>query len=355
MPLRNIKKNNLVANLSLSLITLLLFLLILEGVVRTFFEIKNSMTVPHNRYSDDLGWAVIPELRSTHTYTGNLEAFGTVEYSSSKYGFRIFGNVDTKKTKIFVIGDSYTEAQMVTDGATYFDYLQDTLDDIEVFAYGSGGYASLQEYMILDKYYDLIKPDIILWQFTYNDIISNDYDFESSSIQNNRMRRPYYQNGNIEYLTPRESYGPLYDLINASYLFKLIDIKLDLLKGKKRILSDDIAEHTPLIRRAVNTTTKIMALVKKRAGDTPIIVFSASDLSWLDVIDKHLISKLFLDNGMHFIPGIHAAVDDAKKSGMIVDASPYDVHWNHNGHQIAGKRILDYLLEKRFVNDTLSK
>ena len=52
-------------------------------------------------------------------------------------------------------------------------------DSFQVFSYGCGGYGSLQEYMILDKYFDIIDPDIIIIQTSSNDI-SDNYFSETS-------------------------------------------------------------------------------------------------------------------------------------------------------------------------------
>ena len=53
--------------------------------------------------------------------------------------------------------------------------------------------------MVLNKYLNVIKPDIILWQFCSNDLrINNDYDLESKSyLINDHMVRRYLRNGKI--------------------------------------------------------------------------------------------------------------------------------------------------------------
>jgi hypothetical protein len=59
----------------------------------------------------------------------------------------------------------------VSDGDTYYAIIKRKLD-AEVFAYGAGGFGTLQEYMILDRYVDMIHPSLILWQFCLNDFIT---------------------------------------------------------------------------------------------------------------------------------------------------------------------------------------
>ena len=52
---------------------------------------------------------------------------------------------------------------------------------IEVFAYGAGGYGTLQEYLILDEVIDEIQPTTMFWQFCNNDFTDNDHALEVAS------------------------------------------------------------------------------------------------------------------------------------------------------------------------------
>ena len=55
---------------------------------------------------------------------------------------------------------------------------------MEVFAYGAGGYGTLQEYLILDEVVDHIRPTMLLWQFCSNDFINNDHALEVAGALN---------------------------------------------------------------------------------------------------------------------------------------------------------------------------
>lgn len=56
------------------------------------------------------------------------------------------------------------------------------------------------------------------------------------------------------------------------------------------------------------------------------------------------------EHNIYYINNIPEAIEDAKQFGMVVDGTPYDAHWNDVGHSIAGKIILDYLVEKRLLH-----
>ena len=101
---------------------------------------------------DTLGWRARAGHQDLHevTETTSKGRRYPVKRSQKDYGFRMFGDLRSARPKVFVIGDSFTQASQVSDDDTYYAYLKDTLG-VEVFAYGAGGYGTLQEYMILDQ------------------------------------------------------------------------------------------------------------------------------------------------------------------------------------------------------------
>ena len=126
-----------------------------------------------------------------------------------------------------------TQAVEVSDDQTYYSRLKRLLD-IEVFAYGGGGYGTLQEFLIFDKYVDLIKPDIVLWQFSNNDIINNAPDLEAAStINNNGLVRPYLVNGHIH--TVSNNAATMVPSISPRYcrLYYLVANRLQRLEGEQ--------------------------------------------------------------------------------------------------------------------------
>ncbi len=127
-----------------------------------------------NMLDPRLGWRSTPNFRYQGT---GLESDGSTYFltvTKNSLGFRAFGDLSSSKPKILVIGDSYTEALEVSDDQTYYTLIGRILG-CEVFAIGSGGYGSLQEYMLLDQFKDLTIPNLILWQFCFNDFMNNCY------------------------------------------------------------------------------------------------------------------------------------------------------------------------------------
>ena len=328
------------ARLLLAAVSSCLGLLLLEGGIRLAVAIHYHFFPPDRSRESYYGWVAQPNLNETREVPG----YGLVHFSTGAHGFRRWGDVGTRRRKLLVLGDSYTQAGMVSDGETYYDLLARELPDTEVFAYGCGGYGSLQEYMILDRYLDEIRPELILWQFCSNDVIENSVELEAKSAYNAHMRRPYLRGGRIEWLTPSTDFGFVYNLVQSSYLLRtLCRLQYDAPNARRGSwLEKDYAREGELCAKAAETTRQIMEMVRRRAGRTPIVAFSTSEAPWVGDAYVRACQAARID----YIPGVAAAVEREKARGVAVDAMPIDSHWNARGHAIAGRLILDHLLAR---------
>ena len=141
------------------------------------------------------------------------DATGTVylvRYKTGPHGFRLFGNPNsTDETKVLIIGDSFTHAIHVSNDQTYYALIQRRLAPTQIFAYGAGGYGTLQEVLFIEEIINLVRPQILILQVHSNDIINNSYELELASyINNNRDARPYLDdNGAITVRTPQSKLG----------------------------------------------------------------------------------------------------------------------------------------------------
>ena len=311
----------------------LVFLFLLECGVRLFYFTKRIPIPTHD------GWKNL----ANSSFRGVVKGYGEITYSTSKYGFRIFGETDTDKTKILALGDSYTHAYSVSDGGTYYDYINCHNNNVEMFAYGCTGCGTVTEYLLLDEYYDIIKPDILLWQFHSSDIGSNYYKLSSAfAIGNERCEQPYLKDGEVIWLSPLRGFSWVTRL---SYLAREIIIRNGVLYNIFTLEGKLFREH-PLVEEAVNKTIEIMALVKKRADNTEVVAFQVDKQEWLGDAFQAICNEC----GIHFVPGVPEEILKAEARGVKVDGKPYDVHWNDMGHQIAGRIILNYLLDKELLD-----
>lgn len=118
-----------------------------------------------------------------------------VHYSTRPHGFRLYGDAKSRNPKIMIAGDSFTHAVDVSDDQTYYAKLKRNLSDripVEIFAYGTNGYGTLQEVMIVERYIKKIMPDVLILQVCQNDFINNSLELERKSyFNNNNLLRPY--------------------------------------------------------------------------------------------------------------------------------------------------------------------
>ena len=235
--------------------------------------------------------------------------------------------------------------------STLLDYLLKNNSNIEIFAYGAGGYGSLQEYMILDKYIDEIDPDIILWQFCDNDFINNDHELESRSILNGALDpRPYYVNDKIKVMKPWRRHGIIYDFLHRLYFVQLASLEIRILEKDNLVtIEKELTQEHPLYLNSVHTTEKIMKLCKNRIGNKPLITFNAKMYDefpgwWSDAFEK-----IAMKNNFIFLSQITDSLTTARDSGIKIDGTPKNEHWNSTGHAIVGKLLLNYLISNKLI------
>jgi hypothetical protein len=318
-------------------------LLLLEVSARVAFAVRRTFGTQPRAYSAKLGWVT----RANQSLTYDLPRYGRVQYSTDRYGFRVFGDPKSDKLRVLVIGDSFTAAGTVSDGSPYYSKLAASNPGIEVFAYGCGGYGTLQEYMILDEVWDEIKPQLLVLQFSSNDIINNDCALESASVSNNNhMTRPYLRDSQIKMRFPCQDYGPLYKLVQYSEVLRLLRVQANWLKTRQgAAVETELQSGHPGLLRSAETTSEVLQLVRRRAGTIPVVLFASDETEW----SGPLIRTIAEHHHIQYVDGVPAAIAQAKREGKVVDGSPVDAHWNAAGHEIAAQILSESLRELRLI------
>ena len=128
------------------------------------------------------------------------------------------------KRRFFFVGDSYIQSVEVSNNKLFYNLLKDSLD-IEVFClrtrwiwYSSG------KKMVIERFVDQIKPDLIVLATCDNDFIDNYAPLEYNSTYKVGIRRPYYElDGNVTY---RKAMPRMQEVIDKSLFLGLIRRKL---------------------------------------------------------------------------------------------------------------------------------
>ena len=309
-----------------------------EGAARLWFVVARWREPPDRVTAASIGWRPVENVSLDREVPG----FGRVRYHSVKGGFRLFGDPNSSKLKVLAIGDSFTEAVMVSDGEAYYHHLAAARPDLEIFAIGAGGYGTLQEYMLLDQVIDTVRPDLVLLQMHPNDLINNSHALESrSTTNNNQMTRPYWEHGQIVQRFPENrEWGALYRLVRHSYVLRLLNANLLFFRSR----SADSIERTlqsqdPDVVQATDATVELLAMIRKRAN-VPVAAFSVRGEDYFSFWSRADVCRRA---GVRFIPGVGEAVDAAAAAGEQVTGAPIDAHWNGRGHAMAARLIEEWL------------
>jgi len=336
-----------------TLIILLPFTAVLisgEVAFRFYYHVRYSATqnsIQSIILDDRLGWRTAPNYRYYGYKQDDAGNRHEIDIQTNQEGFRIFGKIDSSRKKILFLGDSYTHAQQVSNAKTYYGILQEQQIG-EIFAYGTSGYGTLQEFMILDQFIDVIHPDIIVLQYCSNDFVNNSYELElRSSWNNSGKRRPYMTvEGEIIYAIPKNHLVQVRDFISRhsrflNSVFWRID-KLYAATHKKKTIELVIQQadsELPLFQAAVHITEQLLQKIRTRVPrHIPIYGFSVDDMS--PFFEK--FQELSMRNNIYFIDSIPDLLKNSEQKGIAIKAAD-NIHWNETGHAIVAEELRQYL------------
>lgn len=309
-----------------------------EGALRLWFGVAGRLAPRDREIAAGIGWQPVANM----SRDGDVPGFGRVRYHTGRGGFRLFGDPKTSKPKVLVLGDSFTEAVMVSDGETYYHRLAAARPDIEVFAIGGAGYGTLQEYMLNNEWLETIRPDLVLLQIHPNDLINNSHALESrSTTNNNQMTRPYWEQGHVVQRFPEnQQWGVIYNLVRHSYLLRLLNLNLFVLRSRSAgSVERTLTADDPDVVRATDVTVELLGMIRRRSN-VPVVAFSVRSEDYFSFWSR---ADACRRAGVRFIPGVGEAVEAAGVAGEQVTGEPVDSHWNGRGHAIAAHVIVDWL------------
>lgn len=255
--------------------------------------------------------------------------------------FRIFGDPDSARPKLLILGDSFTYARGVHPEKAYPGILSQGLP-LEVFAFGGEGYGTLQEHLVYDAMADLIRPDWVLLQVHEDDLCNNSYECERTDwnmVHDNGMRRPYLsEDGGIFYANPAMPGARTRAAAAADRLRRRSRAADVVFRALEAVLRRSRPARPEMDRAAAGLTTgRILDMVaaRGRGRGTRLAAFSSAG-------SEDEIRALCEAAGIGFIPGVGRAIREAAARGVPVHAAD-GVHWSPEGHKIAAAMLADYL------------
>jgi len=340
------RKSTFLLNLITILISLFIFFAGLEMVAYVIKYLKDGEFRSKTSYDKRVSWKPTENYSFNRTTTDAGGESYSVRYSTVENGFREWGNIDTDKPRVFFLGDSYTQAIQVSNEKAYFNVVKEKIP-IEVFVFGCEGYGTLQEFLILDKYIDLIKPHVVILQFCSNDFENNSLDMESHAIVANQKIRPYWVDGEIIY---RNSLSwEMYKFFLCHFkIFRFFDEKILQMKFKKfngyhypsKSAEEDEMRQRHFIQ-SLNITEELISKFKRRIPENSYFIAFNSDT---DEPNNTYFKGIAEKNDIDVMASVPIAIEKASKQKKVVFAMDGG-HWNNLGHKIVGMEIAKHLSE----------
>ena len=307
-------------------------LLFISSLILTLFVLEISLRVYHRFVNN------IPFGKSTATF---------IDKELGWKGKEVFGDTSSDKLKILILGDSFTYGWGLDQKDVYYHRLSRNLD-AEVFVYAGSGYGTLQEYLSLERYYDVVDPDVILLQVCHNDFINNLWELESESFTNNNGSiRPFYVNRQIKYYYSRFPKSIAAFLWLHSRLFYAVSNRIHrlldhlaqqgFLPSVEKVIERRGSDYKSF-RKSIGVTDQIVKKLRERAGQTPIIAFTVDDRQpYLEQF-----RKIFSKYKIEFIERVPKAIRQAESQEAMVRIED-QAHWNKIGHRICAEVLTEKL------------
>jgi hypothetical protein len=341
-----IKRYPRLTKLLVSLVLFFVFLVVTELGFRVIRYLVKGPDIARALTTDDaeLGWHLNTHRERT-TSTNSCGEIVVVE--SYDHPYLVKRPRFQNDTRVLFLGDSFTQAHEVSSGRAYFDVFEElTQNRYSVFAAGIGGFGSLQEYLLLRRVSDEVRPDVVIWQLHRNDVSNNVFALEHGSFYNNQRRRPYLD------LRAGQVYfeDPGFFLFDVSYLFRFLFYRmlaldwtydLGLLDAANSLIAPPEEDLPGLTRQGLDVLRTVLHRAIEEHPGTQFFGFAADQQ-----YDREY-KQVFEGEGAAYFAGVSRLV---ARESRPTNCLPLDEHWNHYGNEVAG-RLLKEMLDRTLSSD----
>jgi GDSL-like lipase/acylhydrolase family protein len=171
-----------------ALAILLVTALALEGLLRVldFRDLRDGYGKGYPtvfRYDAELGWFPIPNA------IGPFQGSRTFNVANNSLGLRDVEVETTTRPRVLFVGDSFLWGYDVEVKDRFTELLRKDLPGLNFVNAGIPGYGTAQEYLLLQRLWDVLKPDVVVLVVC----AGNDRDDNSSNVTGNGYFRPYVE------------------------------------------------------------------------------------------------------------------------------------------------------------------
>jgi hypothetical protein len=390
--------NRWIKNFSLTAASIVIALLICEGIVRILGLGGTALTRGMlHQFDPQAGWRCYPNLDARYSLPGSFN----VRVRCNSRGLRDSDKSYSKPSgtrRIIVLGDSFMWGYGVENTEMFSAVLQDLVPDSETVNFGVNGYSTVQEFVRLETEGMRYEPDVTVLVFVWNDLEDNFDDKRGGRpvavIQDNNRLRIANRPVRRRWKSPVQQW-----FRHHSHLFRFGEYNLELLKhklkGKQRAadwmpgapvsgiafaadseqpnnrmkfsVSDIYAEPNREINLAWNAMRLLLLKIKQlatRDGGRLVVVYAAS----LESVNRRVFNRVLREAGhdpkssafnwnrpSDRLKTLCKALDityvdlnpvfrrHLKKGPLFLKKNP---HWSAAGHRLAAqtvaKRIKDF-------------
>lgn len=306
--------------LILLLVSFVVCIGLLEVLLRVHFHIQDPI-VQARKTSVESGFKLGWDLRPDHEYKISDSGF----YKVNDEGFRFAPELhDDKKKTILLIGDSFTHAPELANEDVYYAKLGKL--DINFYSYGVVGWGNIQQVLKVESIIEKVNPDILIWQFSANDLIENSFAIESR-LGKKSFGRPYLGNDSqivydrdLDFVSKFRSYFK--DSRAVGYLFNKLHVISSLNSEEIQFSGEEIQTSKVVLQHVMK---KMKGLLKR---ETLIFSFNAGPLPF----DNSLFFEAANREGHIYIYEIESMLKKAKKEKEEIFLAD-QFHWTKEGHQ----------------------
>jgi lysophospholipase L1-like esterase len=301
---------------------------------------KNKLESGYCLYHPTRGWALKPNINDMKVYDNKVlnsnsrGIRGTAEYSYTK---------NPSKTRILVLGDSFTFGEEVSDNETYPCNLQQLLPNTEIINFGMRGYGHDQMLIYLQEEGIKYEPDVVILGFLTPDTTRNMLMFRDYAKPKFILAHGQLILVNSPVPSPQEIAG------SELYKSKFLDLMC--------ILYCKIMMKTQLYDERKNNLTEAIldeiSATIKRMHATPVFVFldAQRSINTIFRIDspETKFSRFCEHSGVAHRIFLSSCFAKALQDGIILKTTR---HFNPQENRIVAQGIGDYLIAHNLINIT---
>jgi hypothetical protein len=334
-----IKRHSRLTKLLTALVLFLAFLVVAELAFRAVrFLVKGpDIARASTIYDADLGWRLNTRREKI---TGTNKCGETVIAERHDHPYLVKKPQYHNDSRVLFLGDSSTHAHEVSSGRAYYDVFEElTKDRYSVFAAGIGGFGSLQEYLLLQRVWTEVEPNIVIWQLHKNDVSNNVFALDNGSFYNNQRPRPY-----LDLATGQVYFdNPGFFLFDVSHIFRFIfhrmlaldwTYNLGLLDTANFLIAPANGDLPKLTAQGLDVLRTVLGWAMEEHPESRFFGFAVDE-----VYDSEY-QQIFEGQGGTYFGQVSKRLAN---SPQPTNCLPLDGHWNHHGNVVVGQLLVEML------------